>query len=48
MTLSIRGDNHDIVRIITDDKHVPIIVYKDTKWTPKNEFIFEFPLRCTM
>jgi hypothetical protein len=26
MTLSIRGDNHDVVRSRTDDIHVPIIV----------------------
>jgi DNA-binding beta-propeller fold protein YncE len=36
MTLSIRGDNHDIVRIITDDKHVPIIVYKDFNLNDKS------------
>jgi gamma-glutamyl phosphate reductase len=28
-----RGDNHDVVSIITDDVHVPIIVHRDTTWT---------------
>jgi hypothetical protein len=33
MTLSIRGDNHNIVRVTTDDIHVSIIVYRYTTWT---------------
>jgi hypothetical protein len=33
MTLSIRGDNHNIVGTTTDDIHVPIIIYRDTMWT---------------
>jgi hypothetical protein len=32
MTLSIRGDNHDVARNMTDYIHVPIIVYRDTMW----------------
>jgi len=33
MTLSIRGDNHDVVRKITYYIYVPIIVYRDTTCT---------------
>jgi hypothetical protein len=48
LILSIRRDNHNVVRRMTDDIHVPIIVYRYTTWTSKNPFIFEFPLGCTM
>jgi hypothetical protein len=33
MMLSIWGNNHNIVRPMADDIHVPIIVYRDTTWT---------------
>jgi hypothetical protein len=35
MTVSIRGDNHDIARITTGYIHVSIIAYRNTKWTSK-------------
>jgi hypothetical protein len=41
-------DNNSVAGIITDDIHVPIIVYRDTLWTTQNTFISEFPLCCTM
>jgi hypothetical protein len=31
-TLSIMGDNHNVVSITTDDIHVPTIVYSDITW----------------
>jgi hypothetical protein len=36
MTLYIGGDNHNVARMIPDDIHVPIIVYRDTTRNDKS------------